>query len=386
MAFVILWGVVLPFSAQSGLSPIEWLWEKLFGATQGYRYMTVNTLNLYVILGQNWLRLEEAGVWPYVAWGLFALAYLYAIFLQLLSKDGRKVFLTGAVLIVLVCTFGPMMHERYIYPAVILLLLAYADCRDRRLLWSALALTVTLFMNEALVLQGGMTELNYGHLDSSENWLNISLSVVNVINALFLAWTALDICRPAGRIYPLPLPAHAACRGAGKELQAGAAPPRRAFDGGGDGGVRGGGVCEPRRHQSPADGVGVHDAGRGGHFRPRQERTFIFTYYGGISSTNFDVSFSSDGETWTEPVTALYDQGQIFRWLWLNESGATTTARYARITVNASTASPTSALAPLGLREVGFLDENGEPLPVASVTRVPAGNQTRLPWAGTAAG
>ena len=99
-----------------------------------------------------------------------------------------------------------------------------------------------------------------------------------------------------------------------------------------------------------------------------QERTFIFTYYGGICSTDFDISFSNDGETWTEPVTALYDQGQIFRWLWLNENGATVTARYARITVNPSTSGPTSALAPLRLREVGFLDENGEPLPVVSVT------------------
>ena len=137
--------------------------------TQGYRYMTVNTLNLYAALGQNWLKLEEAGFWPYIAWGLFALSYVFAILLQLFSKDGRKVFLTGAVLIVLVCTFGPMMHERYVYPAAILLLLAYADCRDRRLLWSTLVLTVTLFMNEALVLQGGMTELNYGHLSSSRN-------------------------------------------------------------------------------------------------------------------------------------------------------------------------------------------------------------------------
>ena len=368
VALVILWGVALPFSAQSGLSPIEWLWEKLFGATQGYRYMTVNTLNLYVILGQNWLRLEEAGVWPYVAWGAFALAYLYAIFLQLLSKDGRKVFLTGAVLIVLVCTFGPMMHERYVYPAVILLLLAYADCRDRRLLWSALALTVTLFMNEALVLQGGMTELNYGHLDSSENWLNVSLSVVNVINALFLAWTALDVCRPAGRIYPLPCPRKRPAAQPEKSYKMGlrrldvllmaavtAVYAVAAF-------VNLGDTKAPQTEwvsTTPGEEV-IFDLG--------QERTFIFTYYGGISSTNFDVSFSSDGETWTEPVTALYDQGQIFRWLWLYESGATATARYARITVNASTASPTSALAPLRLREVGFLDENGEPLPVASVT------------------
>ena len=368
VAFVILWGVALPFSAQSGLSPIEWLWEKLFGATQGYRYMTVNTLNLYVVLGQNWLRLEDAGIWLYVAWALFALSYLYAIFLQLLSRDGRKVFLTGAVLIVLVCTFAPMMHERYIYPAVFLLLLAYADCRDRRLLWSALALTVTLFMNEALVLQGGMTELNYGHLDSSENWLNISLSVVNVINALILAWTALDICRPSGRVHALPRPRTRSAAEPEKSYKLGlrrldvllmaavtAVYAVAAF-------VNLGDTKAPQTEwvsTAPGEEV-VFDLG--------QERTFIFTYYGGISSTDFDISFSSDGETWTEPVTALYDQGQIFRWLWLNESGATTTARYARITVNTSTASPTSALAPLRLREVGFLDENGEPLPVASVT------------------
>ena len=368
VAFVILWGVALPFSAQSGLSPIEWLWEKLFGATQGYRYMTVNTLNLYVILGQNWLRLEEAGVWPYIAWGLFALAYLYAIFLQVLSKDGRKVFLTGAVLIVLVCTFGPMMHERYIYPAVILLLLAYADCRDRRLLWSALVLTATLFMNEALVLQGGMTELNYGHLDNAEDWLNVSLSLVNVLNALFLAWTALDICRPLGRLYPLPRPRK---RPAAKPEKGYKLNLRRldvllmaavtavyavaAFVNLGD-------------TQAPQTEWVSTTPGEEVTFDLGQERTFIFTYYGGICSTDFDISFSSNGETWTEPVTALYDQGQIFRWLWLNENGATVTARYARITVNPSTSGPTSALAPLRLREVGFLDENGEPLPVVSVT------------------
>ncbi len=368
VALIILWGVALPFSAQSGLSPIEWLWEKLFGATQGYRYMTVNTLNLYVILAQNWKRLEEAGAWPYVAWALFVLSYLYAIFLQALSKDGRKVFLSGAVLIVLVCTFGPMMHERYIYPAAILLLLAYADCRDRRLLWSALVLTATLFMNEALVLQGGMTELNYGHLDASENWLNVSLSVVNVANALFLAWTALDICRPSGRVYPLPRPCKRPAARPEKGYKMGlrrldvllmaavtAVYAVVAF-------VNLGDTSAPQTEwvsTTPGEEV-IFDLG--------EERTFIFTYYGGISSTNFDVSFSNDGEMWTEPVTALYDQGQIFRWLWLYESGATTTARYARITVNASTASPTSALAPLRLREVGFLDENGEPLPVVSVT------------------
>lgn len=58
--------------------------------------MTVNTLNLYVILGQNWTLLEDAGVWPYIAWTLFVFAYIYVIFLQALSKDARKVFYAAA--------------------------------------------------------------------------------------------------------------------------------------------------------------------------------------------------------------------------------------------------------------------------------------------------
>ena len=200
-------------------------------------------------------------------------------------------------------------------------------------------------MNEALVLQGGMTELNYGHLDNAEDWLNVSLSLLNVLNALFLAWTALDICRPLGRLYPLPRPRKrpAARPEKGYKLNlrrldvllmaaVTAVYAVAAFVNLGD-------------TQAPQTEWVSTTPGEEVTFDLGQERTFIFTYYGGICSTDFDISFSNDGETWTEPVTALYDQGQIFRWLWLNENGATVTARYARITVNPSTSGPTSALA-----------------------------------------
>ena len=374
VALVILWGMALPFSyrnidgfASFFAAPMEWLWEKLFGATQGYRYMTVNTLNLYVVLGQNWLRLEEAGAWPYIAWTLFVFSYIYVVFLQAFSRDARKIFLSGAVLIVLICTFAPMMHERYVYPALILLLFAYAECRDRRLLYATLTLSVTLFLNEALVLQGGMTELNYGHLSASEAWLNVLLSAINVLNALLLAWTAADVCLRK-RVLPLPPPRKRPAPRAETGYKMGlkrldvllmaavtALYAVVAFVNLGD-------------TRAPQTEWVSTTSGEEVVFDLGEEREFIFTYYGGICSTNFTLSFSSDGETWTEPVEALYDQGQIFRWLWLNESGATNTARYVRLTVQPSTAMPGSAMAPLRLREVGFLDANGDPWPVVSVT------------------
>ena len=70
---------------------------------------------------------------------------------------------------------------------MLLLLMAFVAEKDRRLLVSLTAMTVVTAMNEILVLQGGMTPANYGHLQSSEHWLNCIVSTLNVANALFLS-------------------------------------------------------------------------------------------------------------------------------------------------------------------------------------------------------
>lgn len=361
----ILWAVSLPFCVKEIQTPLEavftpfaWLWGKLFDATQGYKYMTVNMLNLYEALGMNWTRFADAGVWPYIAWVLFGLAYAYSMGLLVASGQVRRVFLCAGVLLCLVCTFGPMMHERYMFPALLFVLLAYADSRDRRLLISALALTTTLFMNQALVLQGGLTQLNYGHLSGQEQTLNTMFSIINVLNALFLAWTGFDICA-LRRVRPLPpLPARPApakekdYRMGLKRLDAilmaalTLAYAVVAF-------VNLGATAAPQSEwiSTQAQEQVTFDLG--------VEREFIMTYYGGICSSAFTVEFSSDGEEWTQPQEALYDQGQIFRWLWLNEDGQTDTARYVRLTADAPG---------LRLREVAFLDAEGEPWPVVEVS------------------
>ena len=98
--------------------PVTWLIELYSGTVQGYRYITVNTLNLYYLLGLNWARVSTHGTANAVAWALFALSYLGCAALTILgSKRPRRLFLTGGLLIVLLCTFGPMIHERYIFPA-----------------------------------------------------------------------------------------------------------------------------------------------------------------------------------------------------------------------------------------------------------------------------
>lgn len=378
---------------QALVRPVAWLIELYTGTVGGYRYVTVNTLNLHYLLGMNWGRVEDHGGVTALAWALLALSYVGCIFLTVRSaKKPRRLFLTGSLLIVLVCAFGPMIHERYVFPGLILLALAFGAERDRRLLVSLTVLSCTLFLNEVLVLQGGLTEANYGHLQSSEHWLNCAVAALNIANALFLAWTAADICL-RGHVVPMSRPER-------EEIPAGAyslteAPNYRM-------GIRRVDLLlmaavtalysvlaftNLGSVHAPQTGWTASQSGEAVVFDLGEVRTFRTTYYGGICSSTFTVELSNDGAQWTEPCWAKYNQGEIFRWLWytpLDENqnvlyGQTVptgdgsayvtyvssenadpmqTARYVRLTAQS---------AGLILYEVGFLDASGEALPIAGV-------------------
>lgn len=401
--------------ADALIGPVRWICA-LYSETLGsYAYLTINALNLYTLLGYNWTPMDAQPLWMIFAWCMFALSYLYAGLLCLKSKRRHNLLLAGGTLIVLIFTFGPKIHERYVFPALLLLSLAYAFGRDRRVLASLTVLTITTAMNELLVLQGGMGAGNYGHLQSSEQWLNALLSIANVLNALYLSWTALDVCafdhicllRPEPAI-PDPDAAFALTADAGAEPAAeadgGASTPPRA---------------KPRGHrlnlrradyllmavvtalyavlaftnlgatQAPQTSWVSSQSGENIVFDLGAAERFRMTYYGGICNSTFTVELSNDGETWTEPCRAEYDQGEIFRWIWYvpqNDSGEVLydqtwdpgdgsayvayatheepyplqRARYVRIT---------ALSAGLRLSEVGFWGEDGALIPAKVLSR-----------------
>lgn len=370
--------------------PIEWL-VSLYSETLGsYAYLTINALNLYTLLNLNWVSVESQRVWTIFAYAMFALAYLYAMFLCVKSRRRHRLLLSGAVLISLIFTFGPMIHERYIFPALLLLTLAYTIDRDRRLLFSLTAMTITAAMNELLVLQGGMGSGNYGHLQSSEQWLNALLSLANVYNTLYLSWVALDIC-VLDHVRPLKsdksetpsIPEaesdhrlHLKKRDWALMLAVTAVYAVVAF-------------VNLGSTQAPQTTWVSSQSGENIVFDLGDCKTFRMIYYGGICNSTFTVELSNDGESWTQPYYAQYDQGEIFRWLYyvprnedLNvvydqscvpddgsayvtfassaEEYPFQTARYVRITARS---------AGLRLSEVGFWSEDGELLSVQNLVR-----------------
>ena len=305
---------------EDGTNPILWLKDLFFGTMNSYPRMTLNAFNLYEMLGMNWDSMADHSVMTILAWMMFALSYLYSFALYARSRRPSALYLAATVLIMCVCAFGPMIHERYVYPAIILLLAAYACEKDRRLLISLTVLTVTLFMNQLLVLQGGMTEANYGHLQSSEDWLNCLLSLATVANALFTAWTAFSICfmgrtRELSACAPAAMPHAAHTLFSDKDWRLNlkradyiimaavtAAYSILTF-------VNLGSTKAPQTSwvsSAPGESV-VIDLG--------DVETWRMEYYGGICNSTFTVELSNDGETWTEPYQAVYSQGDIFRWL-----------------------------------------------------------------------
>ncbi|MBR6766448.1 MAG: phospholipid carrier-dependent glycosyltransferase [Clostridia bacterium] len=376
--------------------PVRWLIELYSGTMEGYKYVTVNALNLYVLMGLNWAKAADHTTVITVAWILFGLSYAYSIVLSGFSrKKPMRIFLTGGLLIMLICTFGPMIHERYIFPAMLLLALAYGTDRDKRILISLTALTATLFLNEVLVLQGGMTAANYGHLNSGENWLNYAVCILNILNALFLSWTAFDIC-VLNRVWAMAEPET-------EEMPMGVTTLEEKSDW----------KLNLRRAEiiamcavtlvysvvafvnlgtlkAPETGWTSSISGESVVFDLGETRSFRMAYYGGVCNTNFTVELSDDGQIWSPPHHAKYNQGEIFRWLWYvpldesdtviyqgsanavpSEEGAPATAyasssndhpfqtaRYVRITAES---------AGLTLFEVAFLDENGIPLPILGI-------------------
>lgn len=74
----------------------------------------------------------------YFAWGMIAIVVISLLTgdaVTLVKREKQPyVYLLSAMLIYMVATFGPRMHERYFYPALVLLLAAVIHSNNKLLL------------------------------------------------------------------------------------------------------------------------------------------------------------------------------------------------------------------------------------------------------------
>ena len=206
LAIVTGLAIILPFSPNMDNSDGWWL-IRLYSGTMGYyANATVNACNLYFLFGKNWAEISLPAEWYikllcmallfsgvfyisvrrrhtdyafnrimsaaatalilaasliYMTYGtlgtvviIFALVLCGCCYIR--GGDIRHLPLIGAVLLILLCDLGVMMHERYLFPAVVLLAVACLTEKDKRVYFLFVIVSVSAFLNVALVLDRGI--------------------------------------------------------------------------------------------------------------------------------------------------------------------------------------------------------------------------------------
>ncbi len=399
--------IVIPFSVHL---PADWLF-RLYGQTMGrYAYATVNSCNLYFLLGKNWVSADSSisgqfllpflayclAALPLLAAGLFrapvfrgqlgdakdrlrlyvlgGLAALLGLAIILLSVTGgltysslstlmivyalaaigalyafandiRHLPVFGAGLLLLLFNTGAMMHERYLFPAVALLLLGWLWNRDVRILWLAVGVTVAGFLNAGCALDrniriGGAA----GHLDAPAVYIQSDMAVLEYFCAAMnclVCFASLALCSALSRGETL---------GIAPDERAASPLPKE----------------EPTRRMTKRDWIimacitvayavltftnlGSMKAPQTAYVSESPDEQIVFDlgeindfnmlYYGGIHyyDSDFSVEVSEDGENWNQFHTAGMAVGDCFKWKYLSyvSNGTmpeTLNGRYVRLT------------------------------------------------------
>ncbi len=153
----IIYIVALPFG---GPLDLWWLVRKYKNTLSSYPYITVNAYNLYALLGLNWIDqsieifrgvsyslIGYAAIGAAVVWG--AVLYIRGV----RAKDDGALFIAGYGILSVMFTVGTKMHERYLFPALLLLLCYYGASRRRNVLY--------LFIVQAAVHVGNVLHVLY---------------------------------------------------------------------------------------------------------------------------------------------------------------------------------------------------------------------------------
>ncbi len=377
--------IVLPFSPNQDSA--FWIVDKYMETLSSYAYATLSTGNLMFLLGGNWTPSTEI-LFGGVSYGLLGTvlmiaSFAFGIFVYLRGRERNRLMLSAAVTMQLVFVLGSKMHERYILPALVLLLLAYIETGDKRLLLSGVLSSAASAVNIGVVLV-------FEHLIAPNLWIGYGVGAVQMIAAGLTIWTAASLSM--GR-EPMCLKAAAARPAQEDDDQAemDAAESRMRSE-----------LLHARDyhlHMSRRDWVvmlaltlvygvigfyqlGETKAPQGGYTSTaageyviidlgEQRENFHIYYYGGVSDTQFSVATSSDGVNYTDETGAYFEIGECYKWLAMRqpvyaEDGSVKSVsggmlgfdgRYIRMTFDGAASS---------LWEVAAVDESGAVLPAVS--------------------
>ncbi|MFT8871694.1 MAG: glycosyltransferase 87 family protein [Sporolactobacillus sp.] len=168
----------LPFSFHASGGAL-WLVKLFQRTTCEYPFASINAFNVWGLLGANY-RADTATpfLFSYRVWGIAAIVIVSLLSLWMVwRRSGRETVVSAALLQISgVFTFSSGMHERYLFPAIALALLAALYARHRLYFALASALSLTTFMNIFIVYYDSLSNVQ----NAAYSWPLISTALLNV--------------------------------------------------------------------------------------------------------------------------------------------------------------------------------------------------------------
>ncbi|NRD79739.1 glycosyltransferase family 39 protein [Bacillus sp. BRMEA1] len=181
--------IILPFSLNQDPLWIFSLYSKTLGE---YPFASVNAFNFFSLIGANYK--QDSATWilfSYHRWGMIFIVLVTAFswFIYLKGDNSKLTFVAALIQIAGVFTFSSGMHERYLFPAAALSLIAYIYLKDKRLLWLSAGFSVTIFMNTYAIFYGSFN----GMQSESYTFTLFLTSLLNVMLFIFMVKIVWDL-------------------------------------------------------------------------------------------------------------------------------------------------------------------------------------------------
>ncbi len=350
-------------------------------------------LALAALCGASGVLLLIAGLVG-ISYGTFGTVMMVFVFLWVMvccfaNPDPAKLPFWMALALIGVYVLGVKMHERYLFIALPLLLMAYATTRDKRMLVLCVGFSITTFINTAIILDNSILFGSaQGHLNMDTFGVNVALCILNLLLCGYAGYVSLSGMRQSvsvaqrsagpndpqkadhlasyrqGLLNPLDAKLHLTLKDYLIMLIASVLYACLTF-------YNLGSTVAPQNgwvSTSPQEQI---------VFQVDTSQDFTLVYYAGVSYKPFSVAVSQDGASWSKEYLCDMREGLCYRWQYALQYDESTSkfldnnpsnvlwlsGKYLRLTAQE---------AGLNLLEVVARDREGQTLPMRIISHLNA--------------
>lgn len=183
----LLFILILPFAPNLNFT---YVYKQYVDTLTSYPYASLNAYNFYSFIDANWVNIDQKFLFiPFSLWGTLFIVFIVLLSLYLLNKFNFKgnYFFVAGLINAFTFMFSVKMHERYLYPSILLFLFAYIYSRNKYLLFLVVGFSLTLFINCADVLNMLMNGNNLYYLQNTIKPIS-AINLILIFATIFLGF------------------------------------------------------------------------------------------------------------------------------------------------------------------------------------------------------